>query len=327
MDKHPEISFAVKNKFKILVKDKLTPWRFLNAGRMMPVEDFDGRTIQYRGVAFEGSPRQFFWGGFVEPFLEAIFIWAFEFAVDYAEKRKHDCQEVILHSHQYLTNGLYSTYTTMLDIDRKLRGKGFPSRVPPRDISQDIKRMQTKLDQYRDSALLSVESSKRTEKKRLVATELSPSGGARMNTKSSETWDKIQSHYDVSKKGFGKKINFITDRFKRKIIFRDVEHAYMLANSGFSKPAVILAGSIIEELLRIFLIYKGITPTTNRFDGYIKACEENGLLKTAIYRLTDSVRHFRNLVHSEKESSSRATISKATAIGAVSSIFTLVNDL
>jgi hypothetical protein len=327
MDKYPEINFAIKNKFKMLVRDKLTPWRFLNAGNMIPVEDFYGRTIQYRGVAFKGSPRQFFWGGFVEPFLEAIFIWAFEFAVEYAEKRKHDCQEVMLHSYQYLTNGLYSTYITMRDIDRKLRGKGFPSQVPPRDISRDIKRMQIRLDKYRDSALLAVDSNKLTEKKRLAATELSPSGGARMNTKSLETWDKIQNNYDVTKRGFGKKINFIKDPFKRKIIFRDIEQAYILANSGFSKPAVILAGSIIEEFLRIYLVHKGVTPANNTFDGYIQACKDNRLLKRAIYRLTDAVRHFRNLVHLEQEASSRATISKATAIGAVSSIFTIVNDL
>jgi hypothetical protein len=33
---------------------------------------------------------------------------------------------------------------------------------------------------------------------------------------------------------FGKKINFVEDTFKRKIIFRDVEHAYVLASLGFS---------------------------------------------------------------------------------------------
>jgi len=84
---------------------------------------------------------------------------------------------------------------------------------------------------------------------------------------------------------------------------------------------------MIEEILRLYLIHKKITPSKNNFDGYIKACESNGLLKSAIHRLTDSVRHFRNFVHLEKEESSRTTISKATAKGAVSSIFTIANDL
>lgn len=146
------------------------------------------------------------------------------------------------------------------------------------------------------------------------------------NLKSNETWPQIEKEYDVSKRSFARKINFVSDGFKRKIIFRDIEQAYILAASGFSKPAVILAGSVIEELLRLYLKYKNIKPANNNFDSYIKACEQNGLLKLAINRLTDSVRHFRNVVHLEKESSPRISISKATAKGAVSSIFTIAND-
>ena len=140
------------------------------------------------------------------------------------------------------------------------------------------------------------------------------------------TWDEIQKEYDISKRAFGKRINFITDKFKRKIIFRDIEHAYILANHGYSKPAVILAGSVIEELLRLYLKHNGIKPTKNNFDSYIQACEKKGLLKTGIRRLSDSVRHFRNIVHLEKERSSQTTIQKVTAKGAVTSIFTIAND-
>lgn len=140
-------------------------------------------------------------------------------------------------------------------------------------------------------------------------------------------WSEIEIDYDISKRTFGKKINFVTDTFKRKIIFRDIEHAYTLANNGFAKPAVILAGSVIEELLRLYLVEKNLKPAKNTFDAYIQSCEQNGLLKLGISRLTDSVRHFRNIVHLQKEDNSKITISKATAKGAVASIFTIANDL
>ena len=92
--------------------------------------------------------------------------------------------------------------------------------------------------------------------------------GSTMETSlsSKNIWDEIQKDYDISKRGFGKKFNFVTDQFKRKIIFRDVEHAYILANRGFSKPAVILAGGVIEELLRLYLEYMGIKPANKTFD-------------------------------------------------------------
>jgi hypothetical protein len=139
-------------------------------------------------------------------------------------------------------------------------------------------------------------------------------------------WQDIRNDYGINKRAFGKKINFVTDAFKRAVLFRDIGQAYLLANAGFSKPAAILAGSVIEELLRLFLKHEGITPTTNNFDGYIKACRDKDLLKSAIHGLTESVRHFRNLVHLEKEVSARHTISKSTAKGAVASIFTIAND-
>jgi len=146
------------------------------------------------------------------------------------------------------------------------------------------------------------------------------------NTPLADAWVEIELEYDISKRLFGKRINFIRDEFKRKIIFRDTEQAFLLAHYGFNKPSVVLAGGVIEELLRLYLTYKGVIPERNTLDSYIKACEENELLKTAIQRLADSVRQFRNIVHLERESSSRYSISKATAKGAVSSIFTIAND-
>ena len=143
---------------------------------------------------------------------------------------------------------------------------------------------------------------------------------------SKENWEAIKSEYDISKKDFGKKINFVSDSFKRKIIFRDVEHAFVLASQAFSKPALILAGGVIEELLRLYLEHKNIKLKNKRFVDYIKACEDNKLLKRGVFRLSDSIRDFRNLVHLDNEKTKRHTVSKATAKGAVSSIFTIAND-
>jgi hypothetical protein len=145
-------------------------------------------------------------------------------------------------------------------------------------------------------------------------------------TSSTANWSAINSEFGITKNGFGRRINFIKDPFRRTVIFRDVEHSFVLANLGFYKPAVILAGGVIEELLRQYLIHKNIKPIKNDFDGYIQTCEKEGLLKRGISRLSDSARHFRNLVHLSKEETKRHTISKSTAKGAVSSVFTIAND-
>jgi hypothetical protein len=146
------------------------------------------------------------------------------------------------------------------------------------------------------------------------------------DSKNKATWKLIENDFGITKVGFGRKINFVTESFRRNIIFRDVEHSFVMASSGYSKPAVILAGGVIEELLRLYLEHKKVSPISDSFDGYIKTCEREGLLKTGISRLSDSVRQFRNQVHLSAEKGKKYTISKATAIGAVSSIFTIAND-
>lgn len=149
---------------------------------------------------------------------------------------------------------------------------------------------------------------------------------AEESSDSTKNWNEIKRQYGVSKTQFGKRINFVSDSFKRGIIFRDIEHAFLLATYGFPKPAVTLAGGVIEELLRLYLEYKGISSERNTFESYIQTCEKEGLLKSGISRLSDSVRHFRNLVHLNVEKDRRYTISQSTAVGAVSSIFTIAND-
>jgi hypothetical protein len=143
---------------------------------------------------------------------------------------------------------------------------------------------------------------------------------------SKENWKKIKSEYECSKLELAKKINFVEDEFKRKIILRDVEHAFVLASYGFAKPAVILAGGVIEELLKQYLKDKNIKPEKDGFAYYVKACENNRLLELGVSRLSDAIRDFRNLVHISKEKSKRNTITMATAKGAVSSIFSIAND-
>jgi hypothetical protein len=155
-----------------------------------------------------------------------------------------------------------------------------------------------------------------------------PLGGLKVHNvgKMTDGWLEIEKEFDISKNQFGRKINFVSDRFKRDVIFRDVEQAYALSKLGFSKSAVILAGSVVEELLRLYLLSKRIKPKNNGFECYIMTCEENGLLKKAIHRLSDSIRCFRNLVHLAIESEERYSISRPTATAAVASIFTIAND-
>ena len=142
-----------------------------------------------------------------------------------------------------------------------------------------------------------------------------------------ESWELIKKEYSVSKREFGKRIFFIKDEYKRKIIFRDIAQAHILSQTGFFKPAVVLAGSILEELLRLYLENKKVsTKNINNFNDYIESCKKHGLLKINIAELTHVLRGFRNLIHIKNEVSKKENITKSTAIASVSSIFTIANN-
>lgn len=141
-----------------------------------------------------------------------------------------------------------------------------------------------------------------------------------------KVWDEIKKDHHIGKRTFGKKINFIKDKYKRTAIFRDIEQAYTLVKFGYSKPAAILAGGVIEELLRLYLENKKIEYKGNNFISIIDACKCHNLFNKSTGSLSDSVRHIRNLVHLSNENSHKDSITQSAALAAVASIFAVVND-
>jgi hypothetical protein len=167
---------------------------------------------------------------------------------------------------------------------------------------------------------------RKLQMKRFEDRENNKSGVPAMSARSSkDDWEAIECNHGISKKKFGKKINFVRDTFKRKIIFRDVEDAFVLDSQGFPKASVILAGGVIEELLSQYLAHKSISAKKKTYASYIEACD--GLIeKKRVLQLIDSVRDGRNLVHLDREKTKKDTISKSMSQIAVSAIFVIVDN-
>ena len=159
MGDQPEIRFAIGQAFRQLEADKVIPWAFFSTGKMKPLEDFYGRTVHYSGVAFEGSPRLVFWQGFIQPFLEALFVWGLDMALFHCARSGTDRMEAVKIAHRALSDGIYSVFQRMQDIDRRLRGSGFPDTVTRRDVADEIRQMHAKLDVYYESAKEAIQNS------------------------------------------------------------------------------------------------------------------------------------------------------------------------
>lgn len=130
-----------------VIKQQVTPWSFLTAGPPFRVKTFDGRQIAYEGVGFEGSPSTVFWSRYIEPFLEDLCISEITAAVSMAKERGVDARLLLPEVQVLLSAGFRKVYAHMADVDRRLRGKGFPDKVGLRSIDREVSAMTRFLDE------------------------------------------------------------------------------------------------------------------------------------------------------------------------------------
>lgn len=135
---YPTFRKRIHDAFENLIRRQVTPWSFLTSGRPFRIQYFDGKQIAYEGVGFEGSPRDVFWSRYIEPFLEDIAIREIEAAVSQAKERGIDARQLLPEVQTLLSAGFRRVYARMTDVDRRLRGRGFPDKVAIRPVEREI---------------------------------------------------------------------------------------------------------------------------------------------------------------------------------------------
>ena len=142
-----EVETFIAQEYERLRRTKIDPWSLLTAGPLFRCTDFYGKEISYQGVRFEGSPRDVFWGGFIEPFLRDLVIRAIDHAAGLAASRGVEARTAILEATGLLKSSVSAAYHRMQDIDQCLRAGGYPEQVPPKPVDGYIDRMNTYVDQ------------------------------------------------------------------------------------------------------------------------------------------------------------------------------------
>lgn len=150
---YPTFRKRAHDAFDELIKQQVIPWSFLTAGPPFHIKKFDGREIAYQGIGFEGSPRGVFWSRYIEPFLEDICISEIMSAVSMATERGVDGRLLLRELQELLSAGCLRVYKHMADVDRRLRGKGFPKNTPLRPIEREVHQMTQFIDERISSEL------------------------------------------------------------------------------------------------------------------------------------------------------------------------------
>lgn len=139
---YPTFRKRVDDAVGQIIKQQVTPWSFLTAGPPFRVKMFDGKQIAYEGGGFEGSPRTVFWGRYIEPFLEDLCVSEITTAVAMAKERGVDGRLLLLELQTLLAGGCRQVFASMADVDRRLRGKGFPDKVALKSVDPEVSAME-----------------------------------------------------------------------------------------------------------------------------------------------------------------------------------------
>lgn len=136
----------VEDAWVRLEREQITPWVFMTAGPLFEIRDFYGNQISYQGIEFEGSPRHVFWGRYIEPFLEDLVDRVVKQTLQLAAEKRQDGRVALPEVAGLLKAVIRRTYSRMADIDRRLRGKGFPENVTLRNIASEVGQMESLVD-------------------------------------------------------------------------------------------------------------------------------------------------------------------------------------
>lgn len=113
--------------------------------------------------------------------------------------------------------------------------------------------------------------------------------------KGQPAWNVGLPHGEITKEkiSISKKrlFNFIQDKKIRGILTRDYAFAEICKKQEMFKPAIVLYGSIIEEILREIL------GSEKPFSELIVEARQKDFVKPPLARKIDFVRDFRNYVH------------------------------
>jgi len=142
----PVFQKRINDSFEQLRKNQVHPWAMLNSGKPMRVKKHDLSQISYEGIGFEGSPENVFWSRYVEPFMEEIAINEIDAAVNLATKRNVDARILLPEVKDLLIAGVSKTFSEMAKIDQRLKGRGFPEKIPLRSISKERDQMNRFID-------------------------------------------------------------------------------------------------------------------------------------------------------------------------------------
>jgi hypothetical protein len=150
------------------------PWVFFNS-HGINIKKADGRSISIPAVEFSGSARLVFWDGFIDDHLKKSSRTLIESIRQKAVERNIPVKDVLVDCLMHLENMVQMAFHRMARIEQLLLGKGFPDRIPRRDVSDRIKNCSEQIHRFVNAEIQCIsKDSVKSQESWLDAAELKP---------------------------------------------------------------------------------------------------------------------------------------------------------
>lgn len=157
-----------------LLNDVVEPWIFFNV-HGVKIKKADGRQISYSGLSFSGTPVHVFWDGFIDDHLKKTSRILIESTRQKAIERNIPIDDALVDCLMHLENMVQMAFHRMARIEQLLLGKGFPDRIPRRDVSDRIKNCSEQIHRFVNAEFQCIsKDSVKSQESWLDAAELKP---------------------------------------------------------------------------------------------------------------------------------------------------------
>jgi len=144
---HYQIKGSLDEILAHLDREKITPW-LLNFKRRVNIDDCRGGRITVGGdIEFSGSVRDVYWA-FIGPCVEDVIRKVLFESDALGRQYSHHVARIGLDETGVLLKEFVNrVFQRMVDVDRRLRGKGYPNRVEPYDTSDRVAALHRLIDE------------------------------------------------------------------------------------------------------------------------------------------------------------------------------------
>ena len=152
------IQADVKDATQKVLTDVIDPWIFFNS-HGVNIPKANGQRISYGLNTFSDSPRDVFWGGFADEWIQKTGRELIELIRRKAIERELPVAPALTDCLNEIRLMVSTIFNRMAEIEQRLKGKGYPKSVPKTDISNLIQKNVDVLEKIVEAEMIASSSS------------------------------------------------------------------------------------------------------------------------------------------------------------------------